>query len=373
MGHFFRSVELLRRFAGNDVLLVAGGREVETALPAHVRLTRLPSLYMDEAFTTLIAGENGRSVDQIQAERKERLFSLMASFRPNVVITELYPFGRSFFEFELIPLLESLRAGAFGEVKVVCSLRDVLVEKRNPQEFEQRVLDRLNRFYDLLLVHSDERFLPLSETFGRLPDIRIPVHYTGFVTPSADLTRARELRREVETAAGQTIVVASSGGGRSGYPLLKNVIAACRNLQKDRDLQLFVFTGPFMDDELYEDLKLRETPGIRIRRFTDRFMDYLGAADLSVSMAGYNTCMNLLVTGGPALVYPYSRQREQPLRAAKIKDIIPMRVLAEGDIEPVRLAEHMRAMLRRPKAAAVELNFNGAANTLNILAAMLDK
>ena len=108
--------------------------------------------------------------------------------------------------------------------------------------------------------------------------------------------------------------------------------------------------------------------GIRIQRFSKRFLDYLVAGDLSVSMAGYNTCMNLLVTGVPALVYPYSRQQEQPLRARKLNQILPLKILTEADIAPEALADHIQAELRSPTGRAkVDLNLNGAENTLQIL------
>jgi predicted glycosyltransferase len=42
MGHLFRSVELVRALEGHDVVLVAGGREVDVKLPDHVTLVRLP-------------------------------------------------------------------------------------------------------------------------------------------------------------------------------------------------------------------------------------------------------------------------------------------------------------------------------------------
>ena len=123
-----------------------------------------------------------------------------------------------------------------------------------------------------------------------------------------------------------------------------------------------------MTDELYEDLKSREAAGIRVQRFSKRFMDYLVAAGLSISMAGYNTCMNLLVTGVPALVYPYSRQQEQPLRARKINQILPLTILSETDIAPENLARHIQTTLHTQTGPSkVSLNLKGAENTLRVL------
>ena len=69
MGHLVRSLELARALSEHDVTLVAGGQEVAVNLPDHVNFVRLPALYMDEMFTTLIAGESGRTVEQIKQDR----------------------------------------------------------------------------------------------------------------------------------------------------------------------------------------------------------------------------------------------------------------------------------------------------------------
>ena len=319
MGHFIRSLEFTRALPDHDVTLIAGGQEVEVDLPEHVRLLRLPVLYMDEKFTRLIPGIPGQSVEQIQHERKKTIYSLMEHLQPDLFIVELYPFGRSIFGFELEPLLEDIRIGKFGTVKAVCSLRDILVEKKDPSAYEERVLQKLNRHFDALLIHSDPALLRLEETFTRVRDINIPVVYTGFITQQTDPANGRSLRRELAISAGQKFIVASAGGGRSGYKLLTSVIDACELLRDRLPVRLEVFTGPFMEKEEFEKLSARTSAGFRIRRYTKRFLDYLYAADLSVSLAGYNTCMNLLVTRVPALVYPYARQREQPMRVNKFK------------------------------------------------------
>jgi predicted glycosyltransferase len=123
-----------------------------------------------------------------------------------------------------------------------------------------------------------------------------------------------------------------------------------------------------MDQEEYEKLAARSAPGKRIRRYTKRFVDYLSAADLSVSLAGYNTCMNLLVTKVPALVFPYARQQEQPMRAEKIKKYLPMAVLDEADMQPERLCRHITQMLNRKRVTGeVPINLDGAANAAHFL------
>jgi predicted glycosyltransferase len=374
MGHFIRSLEFTRALSDHEVTLIAGGQRVEVDLPEHVRLLRLPVLYMDEKFTRLIPGIPGQSVEQIQHERKKTIYSLMEHLQPDLFIVELYPFGRSIFGFELEPLLEDIRTGKFGAVKTVCSLRDILVEKKDPVAYEERVLQNLNRDFDALLIHSDENLLGLKETFSGEDKINIPVVYTGFVTQQADPAGGRNLRHDLNVSSEQKLIVASAGGGRSGYKLLASVLDACETLGDSLNFRLEAFAGPFMEQNEFDQLAARSVPGIRIQRYTRRFLDYLYAADLSISLAGYNTCMNLLVTRVPALVLPYSRQREQPMRVDKIKNLLALKILNDDDIRPARLSNHIIQMLNQKKnVKPLPIDLDGAANSASFLRRWVDK
>ena len=368
MGHLVRSLEFARALSNHDVTLIAGGQQVEIDIPGHVRLIRLPVLYMDETFTNMISGDPKRSVEQIQKDRQEILFTLFDQKKPNLFIVELFPFGRSMFGFELQPLLKAIRNGQFGKIKTICSLRDILVEKKHQAAYEARVLQKLNTYFDGLLVHSDAHLLRLEETFTRAGEIQIPVIHAGFITQQTDPTRGVNLREKLGVTAEEKLIVASAGGGRAGFKLLSSVIEACRVLARSYAFKLEVFAGPFMMEEEFNKLCALSTPDLRVRRYSKRFLDYLYAADLSVSLAGYNTCMNLLVTKVPALVYPYSRQQEQPMRAEKIKEFIPMRILGENDVHPDRLCKHVEQMFQMTRTnSPLSLNLNGAATAASIL------
>jgi predicted glycosyltransferase len=368
MGHLFRSIEVVRALAEHEVVLVVGGSEIDVRLPQHVALVRLPGFYMDEQFTTLIPEDPDKKIEDIQRQRKEILFSLCARHKPDLLVIELYPFGRTLFGFELQPLLDAIRRGRFGKIKVVCSLRDILVEKRDQKAYEARVLDHLSAHFDLLLIHSDPKVMPLDETFSRVHDIRIPIFYTGFVAQKVKPGAGKRLRQELAIGAREKLIVASAGGGRSGFKLLSNLIEAINLLPNSKQIRLEMFTGPFRDEREFKKLSAHSDKRIRVRCFTRRFLDYLSAADLSASLAGYNTCMNLLVTRTPALVYPYLRQREQPMRVAKIKNYLPMKILQDRDLNPNLLGKHIQQMLRESRLSDdVALNLNGAENTAHYL------
>uniref|UniRef100_UPI00359335A9 glycosyltransferase n=1 Tax=Desulfococcus sp. TaxID=2025834 RepID=UPI00359335A9 len=109
--------------------------------------------------------------------------------------------------------------------------------------------------------------------------------------------------------------------------------------------RLEIFTGPFMPADWAGKIAGFSGERIRVSTFTADFLSFLAAADLSVSMAGYNTCMNVMAAGCPALLWPFSQNREQRLRAERLAGLGAVRVLTDGDLAPRRLADLMAACL----------------------------
>jgi predicted glycosyltransferase len=364
IGHFFRTLEICRALDQHQVVLVSGGPETPAPLPPHVRRLQLPELAMDQAFQNLHATD-GRSVAQTRAGRRAMLEHLFREETPDLFLIELYPLGRKAFRDELDPLLAQIKDGRLPPCRVVCSVRDILVEKEDLARHEKRAVDTLNRWFDALLIHADPDVIRLDATFGRMDAIRIPVAYTGFV---ASPVRPAGERAAWKAARGippeQMLIVASAGGGAVGYPLLNATIRAIPHLPEDRPMQMHVFTGPFMEAQDVQRLKRRADHRVCIHRFASDFPAWLQAADLSISMAGYNTCMNILATGVSALVHPFAQNREQGLRATLLADRGCLGVLSTEDLDPLRLAGRMARQLRVPRrGGACPVDIDGAAHT----------
>ena len=362
VGHLFRIREICRALASHDLVLVSGGPEVSVPLPDNVRFLRLPPLQMDEQGR--LFGDRGQPAKEVWPERVNRLFKMFRKEAPDAFLVELYPLGRSAFRRELDPILTALRDGSLPHCQVFCSVRDILVEKRDPEAYENRVVTSLNRWFDALLVHADPDLIRLGDTFAREADINIPVVYTGFVAPSSESSVDRQAcRRAAGVTDGEELLVVSAGGGKSGYPLLAAMVKAYPLLRKRRPVKVAMFTGPYLDDRRYQALLETAPRGVTVNRFAADFNAWLKAADLSISMAGYNTSMNLLVTGVPALVWPYQGDREQPLRASRLAAKNLLTVLATDDLDPNRLAEKLKARLAEADPPSCQVDLNGAANT----------
>jgi predicted glycosyltransferase len=361
IGHFFRSLEICRALREHEVMLVTGGSRVETLLPKHVREIRLPDLRMDQEFKGLYSSRYGASLEQIKTERRQRLLALIEEERPDVFLIELYPFGRKAFRFELDPVLQALRTRKLPACTILCSVRDILVEKEDRFKHESRAVETLNRYFDAVLVHADPRLAELGETFEQSDQIAIPVVYTGYIAASPGADAGPRLRLRLGIDPSDVLVVASAGGGNVGAPLLAAAIKAFQKLDTPCRRYLQVFTGPFLEAAEFEQLNKMAARNVRIERFTTDFLSYLAAADLSLSMGGYNTTMNILAAGVPALVWPFPQNREQRMRATRLAARGALRLLNDADLEPDRLAVMIAELLASARRPSVDVDLDGAA------------
>ena len=358
IGHFHRSLELCKALAQHhETVMVLGGPDVDLPKSA-VRFLQLPGLKMDANFSKLLPCKENVNLEGLKRQRQEQLYDFFSSFQPDIFLIELYPFGRKAFRFELDPILNDIGSGTLPPCLRLCSLRDILVEKSDKEKFEARVLKQLNSSFDGLLIHSDPDFIPLQETFGSMESITIPYKYTGFIAPVTSRQQAdKTLRQELGLSNQDKLVVASIGGGNVGAELLQATAKAALLLERDTtNIHIHLFTGLYSAPDLQETLK-QISSNITVHSFCSNFPDWLEAADLSISMAGYNTCMNLLAAGIPALLYPFSQNREQAMRISAFSKTSNFILLKAEDLIPDRLAGHITLQLRfLKKPSRVQLN-----------------
>jgi predicted glycosyltransferase len=372
MGHLVRSAEIARALARDfSVLFVTGGEIPEGfRFPANVETLQLIPLKTSPDFSDLQLCDLSWDLDETKAIRRELLLQAFEKFQPDILITELFPFGRKQFSFELLPLLTRARNRA-GKTMIVSSIRDILVNRREQAKYEQRVCEIVNSFYDLVLVHGDERFQTLEETFSRVSDLQCPVAYTGYVVQQSRAATAERSTVRPERSQKPTIVV-SNGSGKcpSGHLLLESILRAAPLLQKHIPHQLQVFAGPLIPEDVYESLQDIAAPldNVTLARYTPDLPGTLRLAQLSISMAGYNTVMDILTAGVRALVYPVTGNgdEEQSIRAGKLAAMGVLGVLGEGQFEPARLARKIEDALRN-KPSRIRFNAEGAANSALLL------
>ena len=367
IGHFHRSLELCKALASDhDTTMILGGPDVELPDTA-VQFKQLPGLKMDKHFSTLLPCDSARDLEEIQTERQETLFQFFKAIQPDVFLVELFPFGRKAFSFELNPILKGIGDGALSPCLRLCSLRDILVEKSNREKYETRVVSQLNSLFDGVLVHSDPEYIPLDRTFSATDEISVPLHYTGFVTPRQQgQAKQNRIRQQLSLTESDRLVIASIGGGNVGEELLEATCLAARALSAQQTIHFHLFTGPYSSPDLGARLETMATSQVTVHSFCDNFPEWLAAADLSISMAGYNTCMNLLETATPALLHPFAQNREQRMRIEAFSDCCGFHLLEENDLLPERLTQLISQKLDQPRKQN-QVNLDGAAKSRTLI------
>ncbi|MCL6414836.1 hypothetical protein MIB92_04175 [Aestuariirhabdus sp. Z084] len=358
IGHIKRAALLSKALirAGFDLHLVQGGAPSPIHFEgAHVH--QLPPITCQNGdFSSLVDG-NGRSVDDgYKAWRKDQLLALYQTLRPDLVLIELYPFGRRQFRFELIPLLELAHQQA---TPTVCSLRDILVKKSaNKRSRAEESAELINHYFDKVLVHSDPNLVRLEDSFPCTEMINNPIYYTGYI--------AEKLANSEQTT--RHGVVISVGGGAVGYELLHKVMQ-CKSSTRLANANWRCITGPGLSSARFTELqRMGSENGILVERFRDDFVCLLAQSQLSISQAGYNTTMDILATRTPALVVPYSNggETEQLQRSHILQQRGYLHLLHEDKLNEAHLvsAINQAALQSFPE---IDIDLNGAQQSADYL------
>ena len=282
------------------------------------------------------------SFDEVLRLRTQLIASAIESFDPQVVLVDHMPHGAMG---ELVP---ALRAVSGRTMRVVLGLRDILdasdvVRRRWTAE---GAYETLEEFYDEVLVYGQRDVLDVVDEYAWPASIARRVTYTGYVCadPPArpDRNGAGPWRR------GRTPrVLVVAGGGADAFPMFSAVIDAAEAVHDLTGAEFLMVTGPFMPDEHVRSLRRRASrlPMVELRRkFHGR--NKIARADLVVSMAGYNTTVEVLAAGTPALLIPRSGpSAEQRTRAELFAGRSWVRWLDPTDLRADLVAEGIRAGL----------------------------
>jgi predicted glycosyltransferase len=352
IGHLKRAATLARALAaeGLQVTLASGGLAVPGIVPAGVRLLQLPpASAADLTFKTLL-DEAGREIDDDW--RRRRSAALQAAWRaadPQVLLIELFPFGRRQMRFELLPLLEA----AVGRAAIVCSVRDILGGLQSPQR-EQETLDLVERYFDRVLVHGDPSVVSFDRTFPGAKRIAGRLAYTGYVVEPVSAAGGN---------AGKDEIIVSAGGGAVGAALLQAAMRA-KPLTASRDRTWRVLAGNNLAEDDFRSLAglASGDSGIVLERSRADFTALLANCALSVSQAGYNTLMETVRAGARAVVVPFAggQETEQALRARSLAERGLLEVVEEGALTPEALAAAIDRVARKPRPAPGAIDLDGA-------------
>jgi predicted glycosyltransferase len=361
IGHLKRTATIARamRRSGIDVVVVSGGHDVPGLDVADASLIQLPPVRAADKYFKILVDANDREIDDaFRARRRDLLLEAWRRERPDVLITELYPFGRRQLRHELLPLLEEARSAARPAL-IVSSVRDILVEPPKPERVAE-MLDIVERLYDRVLIHGDPTLIPFDETFAHADRIANRVAYTGYVvdTPTASAG-----------GPGSGEVIVSAGGGAVSEELFRAAMAA-RPATRLADRPWRILAGHALPDDVFETLRREAPDGIAVERARPDFTTLMANCALSISQGGYNTVMEMMAARARGVIVPYAGglETEQTLRARLLESRSGIRSIPEDELTIENLAAAVDAALAAPPPDNSGLDTGGAEKSAALVA-----
>ncbi|ASM71074.1 MULTISPECIES: glycosyltransferase family protein [Roseobacteraceae] len=353
-GHLTRALTLGRAFvaAGDTVVLVSGGVPVAHLDFDGIDLVQLPPLKSDGVDFSRMLTPDGTVADAIYLQtRRQALLDAFAGLRPDLLITELFPFGRRILRHEFTALLQAAQA---LEVPVLSSIRDILAPPSKPAK-AALAEDLITTYYSGVLVHSVAGIAALDISWPVSENMQKCLYYTGFVAPAAPEPHPDG------TGTGEVLV--SAGGGSVGDNLFDAALAAAA-LDKGRKWRVLV--GGSADRVAA--LRSRAPEHCTVDAARPDFRQMLCGAAVSVSMCGYNTALDVLQTGVRAVFVPFDAgdEVEQGLRADALAVQPGIAVLRAADLTAQRLLDSVNATLAAAPRAPLTEGVDGAAETVRV-------
>jgi predicted glycosyltransferase len=254
---------------------------------------------------------------------------------------------------ELLPALEAIKHSRI-HTQVVLGLRDIL---DSPDVTIERwkvegAYDVIERYYARILVFGMQDVYDVAEKYQIPESERKKVFYCGYVTNLATAVNAPKLRARylANQSSDVPLVVVMAGGGADAYPMMSTLFDALPKVLENQPCVLAVITGPFMPIDLIADLTGRSIGyPVHMMESVNDSLSHIAAADLVISMAGYNTTVEILRMKKPAILIPRAGpSAEQRTRARLFAEKRWVDMIDPDDLTPDILAERICQHLSQP-------------------------
>lgn len=279
IGHFImvkRFVTILNQIHPRvDVIILSGGHTEISDL----NVIQLPKLIDDFDDRKKLSGKN---LKDIFKQRKKIIQEVCDQYKPNILITEHFPFGRSNFREEVIELIDYVK-----DTCIIMTLIRDTIQRKN-----LRYLSEDLKLYQKILIAGDKNFFDISKEFKKIDNKKIT--YLGYIGPQNKYPLLKPKK---------TILV-NVGGGVDGGKLIKKIIDISSNFDND----IFVVKGPLLKTkfEYQNNVKIYENSNVS---------EQLKNVGYFISTCGYNSGVESVLSNKPTLYFINNENKEQISRA----------------------------------------------------------
>ena len=354
---------LLETIPEISILVLSGSPAIHNfKIPTGLDYIKLPCLGRDRN-GKLAAKYLTSDVTETVTLRSNLIKTAIVNFKPDLVLVDKKPYGLLG---ELKPALDLLKTHS-PKTKLVLLLRDILdAPQVTIKEWQkQGYCQAIQHYYDRVLV------VGMSEVFNLVKEYQFPqivadkTVFCGYIQKDFPPITGSLIRRELGFKKKEKLVLVTPGGGEDGYPLIKNYLSALSQINRNYDCKTLIVFGSEMPSPERDKLSqiINRHPNIITFDFTNRLLNYIHAADLVVSMAGYNTITEILALGKKAVVVPrHKPSQEQLIRASRMEKLGLLTAITPNELTGSSLSKAIIKQLNNKSMGSSSLNFDGLLN-----------
>jgi predicted glycosyltransferase len=217
---------------------------------------------------------------------------------------------------------------------------------------EKGVYQTLKELYSEIWVYGNrELYDPIFE-YGISEEVSAKIHFTGYIPRKVPtLEGVQNVRREHGLQEGEKLVVVTTGGGGDGFVVMDTYLKMLESASEPPPFRSVLITGPFMPKAERKNISKRARKlGVRMYDFYRQMEKIFAAADVVISMGGYNTLCEILSVHTISLVIPREAPRkEQAIRAKTFKNQNLIDYIPWHDLTPDRLGRKLLELLDNPQ------------------------
>lgn len=309
LGHLRRSLAIahqINRAIPETTCLIATGSPVATSFPldAGVEIMKLPSVTKDNA-GRYQSRQLRSSYSDLLKLRRGLLDSAFEHFRPDLLIVDHQLIG---LDGELLPVLQRARSEG---TRCIYGMREVLDSGTVTERgwANQNSQWALQQAYDEIWIYGDRERFDTVAAYPSLAAASSRITFTGLIQNGQSGNVGRSDPRHQ--------VLVTAGGGEDGAQLL---LAYAQGLvQSQPAWHSTIVAGPLMSAANATRLEqmLRPLRLVTYHRFHQCIADLLHNSDAVVSMAGYNSCAEIIAARCPAILVPRTAPRQEQLIRAR--------------------------------------------------------
>ena len=352
LGHIRRTMAIasqLRNPSTNILILTGSPIAGRFSFPEQVDFVRIPGMIKktnEEYLPMSIKINAGHALDI----RKKIITATIKAFQPHMFIVDKEPLG---LKKEILPTLKWLRK-CCPNTRTVLGLRDIMDDAETVKDNWKKkgIYQALDTYYSEIWTYGIQDYYDPIKEYGIPESISRKIQFTGYIPreikSNKDAIRERK-RHKIRKA--DKLVVVTTGGGGDGYPVMDAYLSMLEDQGPIIPYRSILITGPFMPKAQRKEIFWRSKKlKVKVFHFYRQMEKILAAADLVISMGGYNTVCELMSQKTVSLLIPRETPRlEQTLRAQCFSERNLLDYIPWERVSPQLLHDKVDRLLQKPE------------------------